>query len=103
MQTWRTIRAAALTLSEERGFDAVTIDEIAAAANVARGTFFNYFESKEAVVVAYGPHEAEVQRSLIASSVHIPCGGSNRRGGDRQMPGARRTALKTKPRISVAS
>ncbi|MFD8767324.1 TetR family transcriptional regulator [Streptomyces mirabilis] len=75
MQTWRTIRAASLTLFEERGFDAVTIDDIAAAANVARGTFFNYFESKEAVVVAYGPHEAEVQRSLIASSVHIPLRG----------------------------
>ncbi|MEU9367062.1 TetR family transcriptional regulator [Streptomyces avermitilis] len=65
VQTWRTIRAAALTLFEERGFDAVTVDEIAAAANVARGTFFNYFESKEAVVVTYGPHEAEVQRRLM--------------------------------------
>ncbi|KAF5991694.1 hypothetical protein BOG92_007165 [Streptomyces sp. WAC00263] len=75
VQTWRTIRAASLTLFEERGFDAVTIDEIAAAANVARGTFFNYFESREAVVVTYGPHEAEVQRSLIASSVHIPLWG----------------------------
>ncbi|WP_405160972.1 TetR/AcrR family transcriptional regulator [Nocardia sp. NBC_01499] len=64
-QTWRTIRAAALTLFEERGFDAVTVDEIAAAANVARGTFFNYFESKDAVVVTYGPHEAEVQRRLM--------------------------------------
>ncbi|MFF7602359.1 TetR/AcrR family transcriptional regulator [Streptomyces mirabilis] len=53
----------------------MTIDEIAAAANVARGTFFNYFESKEAVVVTYGPHEAEVQRSLIATSVHIPLRG----------------------------
>ncbi|MFC7330711.1 TetR family transcriptional regulator [Marinactinospora rubrisoli] len=63
--TWRTIRATALALFEERGFDAVTIDEIAAAANVARGTFFNYFESKEAVVVTYDAHEAEVQRRLL--------------------------------------
>ncbi|MFE2184275.1 TetR family transcriptional regulator [Streptomyces sp. NPDC059455] len=63
--TWRTIRATALTLFEERGFDAVTIDEIAAAANVARGTFFNYFENKEAVVVTYGANEAEIQRRLM--------------------------------------
>ncbi|MFF6999564.1 TetR family transcriptional regulator [Streptomyces sp. NPDC008313] len=63
--TWRTIRATALAMFEERGFDAVTVDEIAAAANVARGTFFNYFESKEAVVVTYGAHEAEAQRRLM--------------------------------------
>ena len=65
-QTWTAIRAAALALFEERGFDAVSISDIAAAANVARGTFFNYFDGKEAVVVTYGFHEASVQRRLMA-------------------------------------
>jgi AcrR family transcriptional regulator len=65
-QTWLDIRAAALALFEERGFDAVSVSDIAAAADVARGTFFNYFDGKEAVVVTYGPHEAEVQRALMA-------------------------------------
>lgn len=64
-ETWQAIRAAALTLFEERGFDAVTVNDIAAAAHVARGTFFNYFASKEAVVVNYGAHEADFQRRLM--------------------------------------
>jgi AcrR family transcriptional regulator len=65
VQTWYAIRAAALALFEARGFDAVSVSDIAAAANVARGTFFNYFPDKEAVVVTYGPHEAEFQRHLM--------------------------------------
>jgi AcrR family transcriptional regulator len=64
-ETWQAIRTAALALFAERGFDAVSVTDIAAAANVARGTFFNYFPSKEAVVVNYGAHEAEFQRQLM--------------------------------------
>lgn len=64
-ETWQAIRTAALALFEERGFDAVSVTDIAAAANVARGTYFNYFPNKEAVVVNYGAHEAEFQRGLM--------------------------------------
>ncbi|MFG1602606.1 TetR family transcriptional regulator [Actinoplanes sp. NPDC049265] len=64
-ETWEAIRAAALALFEKRGFDAVSVNDIVAAAGVARGTFFNYFENKEAVVVTYGAHEAEFQRRLM--------------------------------------
>ncbi|MGK5680095.1 TetR/AcrR family transcriptional regulator [Actinoplanes sp. URMC 104] len=64
-QTWLAIHAAALSLFEEHGFDAVSVDQIAAAANVARGTFFNYFDNKEELVVTYGPHEKEFQRRLM--------------------------------------
>lgn len=48
---------AARTLFSERGFDHTTIDDIAAAAHVSRGTFFNYFENKDAVLAAlHGGH-----------------------------------------------
>jgi uncharacterized protein len=41
-----------LDLYDRQGFSATTIDQIAAAAKVHRSTFFRYFESKEAVLLA---------------------------------------------------
>lgn len=49
-RTLDRIAAAAFPLFEARGFDAVTMEEIAAAADVARGTLYNHFPVKEAVL-----------------------------------------------------
>lgn len=49
----RAILTAALALIEERGLKGATFELIAARAGVARGTVFNYFPSKEAILVAY--------------------------------------------------
>lgn len=49
-ETRRRILEAALALFSEKGFEATTIDDITARADVAKGTFFNYFPRKEAVI-----------------------------------------------------
>ena len=49
-ETRHRIFAAAIALFREKGFEATTVDEITEKADVGRGTFFNYFPKKEAVL-----------------------------------------------------
>ncbi len=52
-ETEGRITEAAIDLFLQRGYDATTLDEIAAAAGIARRTFFYYFKSKEAILLAF--------------------------------------------------
>uniref|UniRef100_A0A7V4A1F6 TetR/AcrR family transcriptional regulator n=1 Tax=Thermus tengchongensis TaxID=1214928 RepID=A0A7V4A1F6_9DEIN len=45
---------AAMALFRQRGFRETTATDIAKAAHVSRGTFFNYYPYKEAVLLEYG-------------------------------------------------
>ncbi len=49
--TETALRRAALELVAERGYDATSTDDIARAAGVSPRTFFNYFPTKESVVL----------------------------------------------------
>jgi len=51
-QTRRRLIEAADRLFRRQGFEATTVEAIADAADVAKGTFFNYFQNKEGVLVA---------------------------------------------------
>jgi AcrR family transcriptional regulator len=63
-QTRRTIRDTAMRLFLERGFDRVSVAEVARAADVSEQTVFNYFPTKEDLV--YERMDAFEQELLTA-------------------------------------
>jgi AcrR family transcriptional regulator len=50
-RTRATIQATALRLFREQGYDATTIEQVIAAADVSETTFFRYFPAKEDVIL----------------------------------------------------
>ncbi|MED4083239.1 FAD-dependent oxidoreductase [Halalkalibacterium halodurans] len=48
--TKKRIEEASLSLFREQGYDSTTVQEITAKAQVAKGTFFNYFPTKESIM-----------------------------------------------------
>jgi len=57
------LEQAAFALFAVRGFDATTVDEIAAAAGIGRRTFFRYFPSKNDI--PWGAFEVELERMRV--------------------------------------
>ncbi|MCK4315317.1 MAG: helix-turn-helix transcriptional regulator [Anaerolineae bacterium] len=65
-ETRRRLMETALRLFREHGYDATTVEEITEAADVAKGTFFNYFETKEAILPALaGLRLQQLEESLL--------------------------------------
>jgi AcrR family transcriptional regulator len=64
-ETRTRILDAALAVFRERGFERATMREIAAAAEVAVGAAYYYFESKDAIVMAfYGRSQNEMRPEI---------------------------------------
>src|SRR5712692_10233594 len=61
-KTRESIQRTALRLFEKQGYEETTIEQIAAAVEISPSTFFNYFPTKEDVVLydAYDPMLAKL-------------------------------------------
>ncbi|MFE3609096.1 TetR/AcrR family transcriptional regulator [Streptomyces goshikiensis] len=63
LRTRQQLAGTALELFLERGFDAVSVADVAAAAEVSKPTLFRYFPSKEDLVLdRFADHQDEVAR-----------------------------------------
>jgi AcrR family transcriptional regulator len=68
LKTREEIAAAAMRLFRERGFDAVTVAEIAREADVSEKTVFNYFPSKEDLIVHRGQEKTAALIEALGAS-----------------------------------
>src|ERR1700759_5115876 len=66
LRTHRAISDAAIRLFLERGFDEVSVAEIAAAAEVSKPTLFKYFPTKEDLVVERFADHIDEQARVVA-------------------------------------
>jgi AcrR family transcriptional regulator len=111
-ETRRALNLAALDLVEERGFAAVTTEEIAARAGVSARTFFNYFPSKEAAVIGTTAGELEAyavsleedagDESPLDSLRRILAGMLAPTSMDRELRAKRRRILLGEPSLAPA-
>ena len=70
-ETHERIFRCALRLFAQRGYLDTTVEEITEAADVAKGTFFNYFPTKEHLLVAYSEMQ---ERKVLDFLAHLPAG-----------------------------
>ena len=64
-QTRERLFRSAMNLFRERGFHNTTVEDITNAADVGKGTFFNYFPSKDHLLLAF----AEMQLAKLQSVI----------------------------------
>jgi AcrR family transcriptional regulator len=111
--TRHALEEAALRLVADRGFDNVTVEDIAEAVDVSKRTFFNYFSSKEQAVLGREPASPDAIRDSLAER---PANESPLRAleavlgqlagqyaGSRERWVVRRQVIRSEPRLLAAS
>lgn len=68
-QTRQRLFTALATLMEERGFDAISFAEIAAAADVGRTAVYNHFADKESLLLGYIQNETSKYVETLQRSI----------------------------------
>lgn len=72
LETREALLEAALVLFREKGYEETTMEEITERADVAKGTFFNYFPSKEELLGEAAAWRVEQLRAALAVSLGAP-------------------------------
>ncbi len=68
LETRERLFRAALRAFTEKGFQETTVEDITNAADVGKGTFFNYFPSKDHVLAAFGEMQLGKLAAVVASA-----------------------------------
>jgi AcrR family transcriptional regulator len=69
-ETRERLFAASVRLFAEKGFAETTVEDITNAADVGKGTFFNYFPSKEHILVAFSDMQlGKLERFVEAARI----------------------------------
>ena len=76
-RTKAAIQRAAMRLFKKRGYEQTTIEQIAAAADISPSTFFNYFPTKEDVVI-YDEYDPQIFAALGSAPPGAPLSSSIR-------------------------
>jgi AcrR family transcriptional regulator len=70
-KTRSRLQEEAIRLFTEKGFDQVTVEQVAAAAGVSHMTFFRHFPTKESVVLD-DPYDPVIGEAIAAQSTRLP-------------------------------
>src|SRR3569623_310718 len=67
-ETRNRLYEAALRLLSEHDFDTVTVEMITEAAEVGKGTFFNYFKNKEGILSYYFENQVRMLTETLQAA-----------------------------------
>jgi AcrR family transcriptional regulator len=71
VETREALFRAALDLFARKGFAETTVEDITEAADVGKGTFFNYFPSKDHILLAFGEMQLAKLQAIVDEARRI--------------------------------